>query len=283
MIISFSNYTVCVISLIYTILHTYIIVKILSNKKLRILKSQQILVTLSLSYFIAGTVNFQQVFVPVIKNVAYSAFTWANLALLSLAIDRWIAIQFPFSYAGLTRFVHIGLIGIGPVYFLYDVVRVHMSVKVAANQKLIAIGLFCLMLIMLVINIMVYYITLKQKAKIQIQNRPAHTQDNKSIVGVKKSDLSTFYACFGCTMTFIVLWFPTVITMFQTDDPEHPYNYISYIFGNINPISDAVLIVRFNETLRTQTLLFLRKILKRDGNNVNNDTNLQSQQTSSSN
>uniref|UniRef100_A0A7M5X755 G-protein coupled receptors family 1 profile domain-containing protein n=1 Tax=Clytia hemisphaerica TaxID=252671 RepID=A0A7M5X755_9CNID len=245
------------------------------------------MITLSMSYFISGSVNSLQVFIPVIKHVAYSAFTWSNIALLSLAIDRGVAIRFPFAYAGLTRFVHFGLIGIGPVYFLYDVIRVHLTVEVAANQKVVAIGLLCLMLIMLSINIIVYLITLKQKAKIRSQNRPAQMQDNESEIGVKKSDLSTFYACFGCTLTFIVLWFPTVVTLFLTEDPEHPFNYISYIFGNINPISDAIFIVRFNKTLRTQTLFLLRKFFKRGGNvddvTYTNSSNLQSRQTTSSN
>ena len=128
------------------------------------------------------------------------------------------------------------------------------------------------MMTILLINIMVFRIAQKQKRRIQteqasVDSNSNTTDDAKQRLAKIKKNLSIFYACFGCTITYILFWLPVVILWFLIIKNTQYQKHLPILLAiaNFNPISDAILIIRFNKVLRNNVKNCWVRLCRRDG------------------
>jgi len=92
------------------IIYFIIISSILTCKKLRRIKTNQLILSLGIGHCIYGMVNFSGVWFHIqLGKIAYIGYNYANVAIVMLTIDRCVMICWPFRYETMHVGIHVFL------------------------------------------------------------------------------------------------------------------------------------------------------------------------------
>ena len=178
-------------------------------------------------------------------------------------IDRCIYILKPLHYQLLHRGWHILFMTISPLLVLVLFgLYVHSGLNSPLHLDTITTLPFVFFIsgmtaFMFIPSFLVFRILRKQRS------RMASISKTKEFS--RKEELRSFYVCFGCVTTFLVMWSPMLLLrMWEIASGSH-MEYItlsiSAIFTTINPFSDAFICVWFNQELKARLRSILRSTL----------------------
>lgn len=269
------------VGLLVAIIYAVVIAFIAKYKNLREKKSNQLLLNLSIGHFLAGFFHFYGLFtLNPVRTYVLSSYVYSIAALLFLSVDRLFFIQYPFWYNNPTSNpIHIGFMLASPIaggaYLirkLSSAPKRHQDVSFTPKQMLSFIVSFLgTITILLILNFIVFAIIRKQRKRICFQNtssfnvwRDAKTTNptpkNSTLLKfnknqTRKREARAFYSCFGCVITFSLLWLPcAVIVILQRFGDLHvsdgEFKFYLALAG-CNPLFDLLVFIWFNVELRT--------------------------------
>lgn len=262
-------------SIIYAIFHASIIILVTSDKQLRKKQGNRLLLNLSCGHFLTGMTNFFGTFTPYdVSNISFAWYIYANLSLLTLTVDRSLSIRWPFRYERLGWKSHLTFLMFSPISSLVYIFRYvgalagrrqsgsRSSADNAGSMKFFIFGMSAQMVILLVSNSIVFTTVRRHKRTIKSNNVSSNENSRNQIT--RRRDVFTFYICFGCVITYVILWLPSLIIkilQFYGQYPiEHKYFALTMAVANVNPVSDAVLFVFFNREFKLKLKSVLRLI-----------------------
>lgn len=253
------DYISAELSVISSVIHFFIIVLVIQNKNLRRVQAHRLLLNLSIGHALTGATNFIGTFVSRdLSTITYAWYVYANISLLALTLDRSFSIFSPFRYQTIRDSVKIGFMGFSPFCCLIYVLKMLFSPakteKIANNEgsmKFFIFGMSAEMAILVVANSLIFIAVRRQLRKINVSKSTTttHTRNMPS-----RKDIARFYVCFGCVITYVLLWLPAmfvkVLQFYGGVVVDHKYFSLSIAVANINPLSDAFLLLYFNRELK---------------------------------
>ena len=248
-------------------LHFLVVILIAATPSLRCKKSYQLLVNMSCGHTLSGVVIFIGAFKHsnVLSYIVYAGHALSNISMVMLTVDRCVLICWPFRYQSMHSCFHTFMMSVGPVIALLLLLGGVMKASndsVATNEDVLAVkgflyGIPLFMLSLLTFNMIIYATVQKQKRAIKslhIKSTQSHVAENQQSVFKRKKEILAFYVCFGCVITYVVLYFPALLfklmqVEFGVALDERNFRYMMGI-AYLNPISDAIVLVWFNKELR---------------------------------
>jgi len=246
---------VCVESFIYIPLYISFVLLIVKSPQLRQIKTNQLMLNLSLAYLIVGVFSF---FIDISGEVVMiigSGYMYSNISTLMLCIDRLVCICWPYQYSTLHKGFHFLLMSCSPIIFmfflLYNAVKSNQSGRTMMKSAIITFNI-CMMII---INSIVYLVFRKQRRKISNQEQGTSISDHENRILLFKKEVRALYLCFGCCITSIVCYLPIVIVRIHyigtTPEETSMGIAITLAISNLNPIADAFFFLRFSKEIRS--------------------------------
>jgi len=260
--------TLAIIGFFISLLYMLIIFVLLSSARLREIKSNQLLLNLSIGHTLTGLSHFAGMWTTFrVGKVVFVAGVYAYLSLAVLTIDRCIYILKPFRYERLHRGWHILCMAISPVlalilfaFYVHSGLNNPVHLDTMSTLPFVFL-IFLLIGLLLIPSFIVFRIARRQRNRI-VSLRVALS--NGTVRGTSKmNDIRSFYASFGCVTTFALLWLPHLILRIweiaSGVQVRYTYVAITAIIATLNPFSDAVISVWFNKDLKTRLKNVLRK------------------------
>ena len=248
-------------SIISSIIHSFTIVLVIQNKKLRKVLSYWLLINLSLGHFLTGITNFIGTFVALdLSKVTYAWYVYANISLLTLTVDRSFSIFWPFRYQLTSTRIKIFFVLFSPMCCLAYIAKMSFlptkAKKIAdadGSMKFFIFGMGTEMTLLVMANSLIFLSVRKQRRKIA-----ATTSVNVNIpnsnTAARRNEIARFYVCFGCIITYVVLWTPAILLkileIYGGLIVDHKYFSITIAIANINPIADSFMLLFFNRELK---------------------------------
>jgi len=261
---------------VYGICHFCIIILILTCKRIREKKSNQLLLNLSTGHALCGFTSLTGCFLPFshqsMDGIIFASYIYSNTSLAMLTIDRCIYIKWPFRYNSLPTLLHVSFMACSPLnagFVIYKALdndnNLHVSEDVE-SMRVFIFGIGALMALLLSANSLVFCTLQGQKRKIKSLRVATFSQSNvRTNFNQRKREIQAFYICLGCTLTYVVLWFPplivTIINFYTKIQISYYYFSMSMVSVNLNPLSDALIFVWFNKDLKNR--LFQLRFLRR--------------------
>ena len=296
---STGNIVNSIIGLLIAIIYAVVITFIVNFKKLREKKSNQLLLDLCIGHLLAGMFHFYGLFTlaPVGKLV-FSGYVYSSISLLMLSMDRFIFIVYPFRYSSkLYDRIHIGFIFASPLSCMIYLGRNFLTgfdKRISGSSESMMsfpISFISVIVILLGLNFTVYAIICKQRKLIKAQCRvtsvtpvtegsatsntrerspPRATtiSDSRKNTGTisRIREARAFFSCFGCVITFSLLWIPCVLMAIlrrfnnlHVSDTE--FKLALVLAAGCNPLSDLLIFVWFNVDLRVSIKKTIRKFI----------------------
>jgi len=201
------------------IVYFIVISSILTCKKLRVTKTNQLILNLGIGHCIYGMVNaFGIWFDFKLSKIAFIGYNYANVAIVMLTIDRCLMIRWPFQYETMHVGIHVFLMSSSPQ--LTNAVMAGLQNNVVqdnSSMKVLIYGISILMVCLSIPNILIFITLQKQKAKMKALSQ--------EILKNHKKQILAFYVCFGCVITYILFWMsPLIIAVLWT----YTKVYVSY-------------------------------------------------------
>lgn len=251
------DYVSAQLSIISSIIHLFILIFIIHHKQLRKVQTHRLLINLSLGHFLTGITNFSGTFVVLdLSKVTYAWYVYANLSLLALTVDRSFSIFWPFKYQMTSTLTKVVFLAFSPtcclVYLGKMVFQPTNTKKVAdnhASMKFFIFGMGLEIILLIIANSFIFMAVRRQKRKIAAANVPNSNRNTAS-----RNEIARFYVCFGCIITYALLWAPAlllkIVEIYGEVSMDHKYFSITIAIANINPLSDAFLLLFFNRELK---------------------------------
>ena len=254
------------IGVINFIVHTSIMMFLLRIRVLRQKKSNQLLVNLNIGYALAGINLFATIFDKsnMLNYLTYASYAYGNAALVLLTIDRCVMIRWPFRYQSLPKYVQCFSLMASPATALValfigifndDGTASTVAMRVPAMRRAMIFTVSVFILVLFVSNLIVYLILRKQKQAISQATVASRNSNTNSKAARIRRDLTTFYICFGCVITYIILWLPELIrhSIWYVNGVhiEGATQNITVVILNLNPCCDAFVLVFFNKELKS--------------------------------
>ena len=266
--------TLGIIGLLYAFQHACIFIIIITSQRLRINKTNRILLHLNASYIFTGVVYFISAFLPTdLPALTFPGYSYMFTALSFLSIDRAVFIRWPFFYEAIPEKYHVlSLIAI-PIWFIVPFSIAlskgsldHTTARGDLSMLLKIFGVLLSMVIVATSNILIFITLRKHKRTIQHQqqnitndsNNRGENQSRRSYRFTKKDienrQQTTCYVYFGCVATFVPFWFPLVVVhslqyFFDYQMKLDDYEWL-FIPVGLNPISDGFIFAWFNRDFR---------------------------------
>lgn len=252
------DYISAQLSIISTIIHLFILIFIIYHKQLRKVQTHRLLINLSLGHFLTGITNFSGTFVVLdLSKVTYAWYVYANLSLLTLTVDRSFSIFWPFKYQMTSTFTKVMFLAFSPtcclVYVTKMVFQPTNTKKVAdnhASMKFFIFGMGIEIVLLIIANSLTFLAVCRQRRKIAAVNVPHNNTNTAS-----RNEIVRFYVCFGCIITYALLWAPAIllkiVEIYGKVVMDHKYFSMTIAIANINPLSDAFLLLFFNRELKS--------------------------------
>ena len=250
------------------LLYILIIFLLLSSSRLREMKSNQLLLNLSIGHMITGVSHFAGMWTLFrVGKFVFVGGMYANISLIVLTIDRCIYILKPLHYKLMHPGWHILFMTISPLFALtlfglYVHTGLNNPVHLDEISTLPFIFFLSVMTVLLFIpSFVVFRIVRRQRSRIASCNigiPKGQAPREKS----RNEERRSFYVCFGCVTTFALLWLPAIVLRIWeiASGLKMKYTYlaISAIFATFNSFSDAVICVWFNKELKKRLRTVLR-------------------------
>ena len=260
-----------IMGLFMFLLYIFIIFVLLSSPRLRRKKSNQLLMNLSIGHLMTGLSHFAGMWTTFhVSRFVFLGVFYANISLVTLTIDRCIYIRFPFRYQLLNRGVHVLFMTVSPVLcivllFAYSLDGLNNPANAGTVAKIPFLSSLVVTTGMLFIpNLVVFRIVRRQRMTILRSQCRDPRNDLSSNVYAKRSEIRTFYICFGCACTYTLLWFPIfvlkVVEIFNGTQINYTHLAISAIVSNMNPFADAFFCICFNKEIKCS----LKRLFKRN-------------------
>ena len=260
------DYITSCLSCIYGIVHVLISILIFTCRRIREKKSNQLLLNMSIGYAFCGFSNLAGVMLPFLDTsisiITFAGYSYSNVALVFLTIDRCLYIRWPFRYNSFPRVLHVFFIACSPAsaaYTIYKALAVennsHVTDDVNAMRTFI-FGIATIMIILLSTNSLVFCTLRSQRRKIKKLHVVNFQSNSKPNFSHRRKEILAFYICLGCVLTYVLLWFPpllvTIINFYTQITISYYYFSLSMIAVSLNPLSDAIIFVCFNKDLKNR-------------------------------
>ena len=256
------------------LLYTIIIFVLLSSSRLREKKSNQLLLNLSIGHLMTGLSHFAGLWTTFrVGKLIFVSIIYANISLTMLIVDRCIYILRPLRYQLLHRGWHVLFMSISPAFasaLLAQYCYLGFNDPIHKDSLTTYPFIFFVFVItglMFIPSVVVFRIAHKQRSRIAPLRRP-HVVHNLT-PGVATKDVSriveirSFYVCFGCVTTYLVLWSPALgMRLWEIVlglEMQYTYLAISVAIATLNPFSDAFICVWFNKELKKKLRSIVRK------------------------
>jgi len=268
--------TLAIIGFFISLLYMLIIFVLLSSARLREIKSNQLLLNLSIGHTLTGLSHFAGMWTTFrVGKVIFVSIVYANISLTMLIVDRCIFILKPLHYQQLHQGWHMLFMAVSPVFALFLLsLYFYLGIGNPIHKDTITtlpfiFFVFVITGLMFIPSLAMFRIVHKQRSRIVslrthiVNNRTATTTATTKDIS-RKDEIRSFYVCFGCVSTYVLLWLPAlVMRLWETmSGLEMPYTYlaISVAIATFNPFSDAVICVWFNKQMKARLKSILRNL-----------------------
>ena len=178
-------------------------------------------------------------------------------------------IRWPYRYQTLPKCIQVFFLSASPLsalgMFILGFLKNNgttktVSIRIAEMRKTGVFNISLFSFALFVSNFIVYMVLRKQKRAIRA-SEISSTQNNR--VARIRRDLASFYVCFGCVFTYVLIWLPELtrqyIWLITGKDIEGSFMAIALGILPFNPICDAFVLVFFNKELKNN----LKRIFRR--------------------
>jgi Serpentine type 7TM GPCR chemoreceptor Srsx. len=251
--------------------HLPIILLITTSPQLRAKKSNHLLLNLSIGHILTGISNAIGPWTHLPwGTLAFGGYCYANISQLMLTIDRCLFIRFPFRYQFISFGTHVLFLMASPVTYISIIVyRLTRPTLVAVDVDRAAMLSFIIcvsgfMVLFMVPNLVIFAVVRRQKRAIKATSTTSrHPTALRNKWTSRRKEISAFYICFGCVLTYTGFWLPSLIIKLEEFVSGHPrqrlYFNITIAIANLNPLVDAIILVFYKKELRNRTKTLVKK------------------------
>ena len=244
--------------------------------ELRQKKSNQLLNNHNIGHIVNGFTSFLMIFskANALTYISYAFSAHGNILLVFLTIDRAILIRWPYRYQTLPSWIQILFLVASPSAAFSSILigslrdngaKSTVALRIPLMRRALVLGISSFSLVLFLSNLVIWLVLQKQKRAIRL-NEPSQATTNDRIGRVRR-DIASFYVCFGCVITYIILWLPELtrqsMWFFQGANIEGIVKNISVVILSLNPTSDAFVLVFFNKELKHHLKRFFRRFRPR--------------------
>ena len=248
-----------IVGILVVLVHSPIMLLILTSSDLRTKRSNHLLLNLSLGHILTGLSNAIGPWTHLPWGTfSFGGYCYANVCQLMLTIDRLLYIRFPFRYVFISPRLHVSFLLASPVAYISIIVyRLTRKTLVAIEVDRVAMLSFIIcvsvfMLLFMIPNTVLFAIVRKQHRAIVVTSTTTFKKSAKS--RLHRKEFTAFYICFGCVLTFTCFWLPPLVIKVDEFVRGHThqrfYFQITIAIANLNPLMDAFILVFFKRDVR---------------------------------
>lgn len=263
------------LAVLILILHITIITVVSSKPNLRKIRSHKYIINLCCGHImiaggiLIGFITVTDLFTPV-------SYLHINLGLIALTLDRFLTIQFPFRYSNWRKENYVLALlwfatVIATVYVFLTKPSTEEKASTQSNENTMIMFVIVTAVVIFILtlsNALLFYTARKQlhsiqKMQIALKTTEAKATDSStkkasSSASTRKQqikEIRQFYICFGFVLTYVLAWSPPVITKFIQLAFNVKASHMTFAwmitFTNLNSLSDALIFIGLNKSLRS--------------------------------
>ncbi|XP_057316878.1 tachykinin-like peptides receptor 86C [Hydractinia symbiolongicarpus] len=254
------------------LLHGCLITVVLKTKKIRKVRSNQLLINLCIGHWLIAFFDVFGHFVRHFSWIEYSMYVLMISSLYVLTTDRFVSIKFPMKYQNMNICLHLMWMSCSWIIAILFVIISYLKKdrpKTTADDKntmmLFLSAIMFTIVSMTIMNSIIFAVVRRQTraiASLQVQaNQERRNEIQRNFIS--KKEKRQFYICYGIVITFSILWLPTVAVALNSLIHHQPVKGVAFSWSvrvaNANALLDPIVFFWFNKDIRAEINKILTK------------------------